>query len=123
MTRTPRNAKRTKITTYKPKGKKQRAGSASMVVHTPTLTRRGKITYIEEDATPYYKPFNDGGELSKQKKPSNTPSRFKTTIPPLLEDPFQSESFFLNDEESNIRRITKVRLNLRYILYLRSDKK
>ena len=115
MTRAPQNAKRTKISTYKPKGKKQRAGSASIVVHTPTFTRRGKITYTEEDATPYYKPFNDRGKTSKMKL-SNTPSHFKTTISASLEDPFQSESFWLNDKESNILRKTKVRSNLQYVL-------
>jgi hypothetical protein len=115
MTRAPRNAKRAKITTYTPKSKKRKAGSASMVVLAPTLTRRGKIIYNEEDAALYYGPSNDGGEASKR-KPSNTPSRSRTTVPASLEDPLQWEGSCLNDQEPDVPRITKVRLRSRYVL-------
>jgi hypothetical protein len=114
MTRaTPRNAKKAKISVYKPKGKKYRAGSGSvsMVVLTPTKTRRGKTIYTEVDATPYYDSSDEGGE-SPKRKPSKAPSHSTTTVPALLEDTFQWEASCLDDQEPHVPRITKVRLTL-----------
>jgi hypothetical protein len=102
---------------FKPEAKKRsRPGSAQMVVFAPTLTRRGKTVYVEEDATPYYKKAKDKaeeqGETSKR-KPSNTPSRSRTTVPDSLEDTredtFQGEGSRLDDQEPDVPRITKVR--------------
>ena len=112
MTRTtPRNAKKTKITVYKPKGKKYRAGSGSMsmVVLTPTKTRRGKTIYTEVDAGPYYNSSDEEGESSKR-KPSKAPSHSTIPVPASLEDTFQWEASCLDDQEPHLQRITKVRL-------------
>jgi hypothetical protein len=109
MTRTPRNAKRAKISVYKPKAKNHRAKASSMVVLTPTTTRRGKIIYTEKDAAPYYAP-SDEEEESPKRKSSKTPSHPRTAIPPSLEDIFQWEASCLDDQEPCISRVTKVRL-------------
>ena len=80
-----------------------------MIVLTPTRTRRGKITYKEVDVAPYYKPLNEG-DKSLKKKPFMTPSHSRTAIPTSLEDTCQWEASCLDDWESYIPRITKVRL-------------
>ena len=111
ITRISQNAKKAKISVYRPSGKKHRAGSGSMVVLTPTTTRRGKTIYTEEDAGPYYKPSNEEDELSKRKSSQTPgPSHSKTTLPASLEDTFQWEASFLDDQEPYVPRITKVRL-------------
>jgi len=66
MTRTQPNAKRVKISVYKPKVKKCSAGSGSMVVLTPFKTRRGKTIYEEVNAVPYYKPSDEGVKSPKK---------------------------------------------------------
>ena len=110
MTRTTRNSKRAKISVCKPRGKKHNGVSGSMVVLAPIRTRRGKITYTEGDATPYYASSDEGGESSKR-KPSETPSCSKTAAP-ASEDAFQWEGYCLNDQEPHVPRIIKVRLRL-----------
>lgn len=107
MARVPRSNKRVKITVYKPRGKKQKAGSG-MVVLAPTKTRRGKTVYTEVDAAPYYDSTDEEGDSSKR-KPSKTPSHSRTAISAPLEDPFQWEASCLDDPEPHIPRITKVR--------------
>jgi hypothetical protein len=82
-----------------------------MVVLAPIRTRRGKITYTEVDAAPYYDSSDEGGE-SPKRKPSKTPSRSKTTVPASLEDAFQQEASCLGDQEPHVPRITKVRSRL-----------
>lgn len=111
MTRTPRNAKKAKVSVYKPKIKKHNAGSGSMVVLAPFKTRRGKTIYREVDAAPYYEPSNEGGKSPKRNS-SKTPSHSKTTVPPLLEDTYQCEGSFPDDQEPHVPRVTKVRLRL-----------
>lgn len=113
MTRTPPNAKRAKISVYKPKAKKRKAdtSSGSMVVLKPKKTRRGKTIYTEVDATSSYAPSDEEGK-SPKRKPSKTPSHSKTALPAPLEDAFQWEGADLNDQESHVPRITKVRLIL-----------
>ena len=105
MTRASQSAKKARISVYKPKGTKH----GSMVVLTPTRTWRGKITYKEVNAAPYYKP-SDEGDKSLKKKPSMTSSHSRTAIPTSLEDTCQSEASCLDDQEPHIPRITKVRL-------------
>lgn len=105
--RTSRNTKKAKISVYKPEDKKCRSGSRSMVVLASTKTRRGKTVDTEVDAAPYYQLSDEGGESSK-KTPSMTPSHSKTTIPASLEDTFQLEASFLDDQEPYEPRITKV---------------
>ena len=109
MTRTPQNAKRAKITVHKSRGKKHRAGSGFMVVLTPTLTRRGKTIYKEVDAAPYYDSSDEEGK-SPKRKPSEALSHPKTTVPASLEDTFQWDGFYLDNQEPHIPRTTKVRL-------------
>ena len=111
MPRNSQGTKRAKITVYKSKGKKDNNSSGSFVVFKPTKTRRGKTIYTEVDAAPYYSLSNEGGETPKR-TPSKTPSRSKTTVPPSLEDTFQGEASFLDDQGPQIPRITKVRLRL-----------
>jgi len=105
------NAKKAKISIYKPKGKKHKAGSGSMVVLRPTKTRRGKTVYTEADATPYYKLSDEKGK-SPKRNPSKTPSCSKTTVPTSPEDTFQGMASFLDNQEPHVQRITKVRLKL-----------
>jgi hypothetical protein len=109
MARNSRNAKKAKIHIYKPSGNKDRAGPSSMVVFTPTRTRRGKIVYTETDAAPYYA-LSDEDEKSPKRKQSKTPSHSTTTLPASLEDPIQWDGLCLDDQEPNLSRITKVRL-------------
>jgi hypothetical protein len=112
MTRTSQNPKRTKISVYKPKGKKQKYGSGSMVILTPIKTRRGKTIYTEVDASSYYKSSDEEGEPPKR-KPSKTPSgpsSSRATIPALLENTLQWEASCLDGQEPCVSRITKVRL-------------
>jgi hypothetical protein len=104
MAPTTRNAKKAKISVYKPK----RAGSGSMVVLTPRTTRRGKTIYTEVDAGSKYDP-SDEEDKSPKRKPSNTPSRSRTTVPASQEDTFQWGASFLDDQEPHEPRITKVR--------------
>lgn len=111
MARTSRNAKKAKITIYKPSGNKHRAGPSSMTIFTPTRTRRGKTVYIETDAAPYYA-LSDKDEESPKRKQSKTPSHSTTTLPASLENPFQWEGLCLDDQEPNLPRITKVRLRM-----------
>ena len=117
MTRTSQNAKKAKISVYRPRGKKHRAGSSStsMVVLKPTKTRRGKTIYTEVDAAPYYTSSDEEGK-SLKRKPSKTPSHSKTTVPTRLEDISQLEASCLDDQEPCAPRITKVRLTLRCIV-------
>lgn len=44
-----------------------------MVAFTPTQTWRGKTTYQEVDATPYYKLSDEGEEAPKRRKVPKTP--------------------------------------------------
>ena len=111
MARTP-HAKRAKISVYRPKGKKHRASSGSMVVLAPTKTRRGKTTYTKVDATPYYELSNKEGESPKRKAPSS----FWTPVPALLKEIFQKEASYLDDQNPYVSRITKVRLKLSCII-------
>jgi hypothetical protein len=106
---------RAKISIYKPRGKKHTAGSTSMVVLTPTTTRRGKTIYKEMDATPYYTPSNEEGESSKR-KPFKTPSRSRTTSSTPLKDASQWNALYLDDEGPYASRITKVRIKLSCVL-------
>jgi hypothetical protein len=69
MARATRNAKKAKISVYKPK----RVGSGSMVVLTPTTTRRGKTVHKEVDAASYYDSSDEEDKSPKRKLP-NTPS-------------------------------------------------
>jgi hypothetical protein len=112
MARTPQNTKKAKISVYNTSAKK-RTGSRSMVVLTPTTTRRGKIIYTEVDAAPYYQ-SSDEGE-SPKRKPSNISSHTTTTVPASLEDTFQLESTYIDDQEPHEPRITKVRSRLLYM--------
>jgi hypothetical protein len=105
MARTP-HAKRAKVSVYRPKDKKHRAGSGSIVDLTPTLTRRGKIRYTEVDATSRYNPSDEEGDSPKRK----TPSSSRTPVPPLLEDTFQGEASWLDDQEPCVPKTAKVRL-------------
>lgn len=102
-----RKAKKAKVSVYKLGGTKPRV-SGSMVVLTPTTTRRGKIIYTEVDAAPYYKSSDEEGELPKRKC-SKTPSHSRTTVSASLEDTFLQEAC-LDDQEPHVPRITKVRL-------------
>jgi hypothetical protein len=62
MPRATRNAKRSHITVFKPRGKKQKTGSRTMmVVLVPKKTRRGK--------TIYYALSDEGGKSPKRKLP------------------------------------------------------
>jgi len=115
MPRTSQDTKRARITVYKPKGKKHKADSGSMVVLKPTKTRRGKTIYTEVDATPYYNLSDEGGETSRR-EPSKTPSHSKTTVPASLNDAFQWEASYLDDQEPHVPRITKVRLRLQLVI-------
>lgn len=129
MTRSPQNgkSKRTKITVHKPKAKKPRLGSGSLVVLAPTTTRRGKIVYTEVDAAPFYKSSDEEGDSPKRKL-SKTPStpgpsgpsgpsgstrrstRSRAVVP--AEDAFQWEASQPYVLEPYVPRITKVRLRL-----------
>lgn len=120
MSRSPRKAKRAKISVYKPGGSKRRTGSASMVVLTPTTTRRGKIIYTEKDAAPYYKSSDEEGK-SPQRKLPKTPYRSGTTVPASLEGRFLQEDSSLDDQEPHVPRNTKV--GFVYDVQLMSDKK
>ncbi len=120
MACTPRNAKKAKISVYKPEGKKQKAGSGSIVVLTPFKTRRGKTIYTKVDAAPYYAPFNEKDEPPKE-RPSKTPFHSKTTTPALLDDTFQWEASYLDDQKPHVPRIIKVRLSCD--MQFRSNKK
>jgi hypothetical protein len=104
MARATRNAKKAKISVYKPK----RAGSGSMVVLTPATTRRGKTFYKEVDAASYYDSSDEEDKSPKRKTP-NTPSHSRTTVPASQEDTSQWGASFLDDQESHEPRITKVR--------------
>jgi len=106
----PPKAKKAKITVYKPKVKKHKVNSepsGSMVVLTPTTTRRGKTIYVEEDAAPYYKTSDEEGDSPKRKL-SKTPSHSKTTVPASLEDTLQWEASCFDNQEPDISRVTKV---------------
>jgi hypothetical protein len=101
----------------KPEAKKRSSpGSAQMIIFAKRKTRSGKTVYVEKDAAPYYKKSKDKaeeqGETSKR-KPSKTPSRSRTAVPDSLEDTreetFQEEGSRLDDQEPDVRRITKVR--------------
>jgi hypothetical protein len=115
MTRT-RAHKTLRKLVFKPEAKKRSSpGSAQMIIFAPTKTRRGKTVYVEKDATPYYKKSKDKaeqGETSKR-KPSKTPSCSRTAVPDSPEDTreesFQEEGSRLDDQEPDVRRITKVR--------------
>ena len=98
MTRTSQNAKKAKISIYKPRGKKHKAdsGSASMVVLKPIKTRRGKTIYTEVDAAPYYTSSDEEGKVLKR-KPSKTPSHSKTAAPTSSKDISQLEASCLDD--------------------------
>ena len=112
MARNPRNAKKAKISIYKPSRNEHSAGPSSMVVFAPTRTRRGKTVYTETDAAPYYA-LSDKDEESPKRKQSKTPSHSTTTLPASLENPIQwDDGLFLDDQEPNLPRITKVRLRL-----------
>jgi hypothetical protein len=104
MARTTRNAKKAKISVYKPK----RAGSGSMVVLTPSTTRRGKTIYTEVDASSKYDP-SDEEDKSPKRKPPNTPSCSRTTASVSQEDTFQWGASSLDDQGFHEPRITKVR--------------
>lgn len=108
MARASQKGKRAKISTYKPKGKKQRS---SLVVFAPTKTRRGKTIYTEVDAGSYYDTSEEEGESSKR-KPSKTPSHSRTAVPASLEGTFQWEASCLDDQEPHVPRTTKVRFEL-----------
>ena len=111
MAHTP-HTKRAKISFHRHKGQKHKAGSGSMVVLTPTTTRRGKTTYTEVDATPYYEPSDEGDESPKRKAPSSS----RTPVPASLKEIFQGEAFYLDDQKPYILKITKVRLMLSCII-------
>ena len=104
MTRTQPNAKRVKISVYKPKVKKRSAGFGSMVVLTPFKTRRGKTIYKKVDAMPYYKPSDEGVK---------SPKKAVSAIPG---DTNQWEASCLDDQEPHIPRTTKVRLRLQCVI-------
>lgn len=106
------HAKRAKISVYRLKGKKHRAGSWSIIILTPTKTKRGKITYTEVDATLYYEPTNKEGESSKRKAPFS----FWTSITALLKKIFQGEASYLDDQKPYVSKITKVGLMLSYMI-------
>lgn len=107
MPRSSRNSKKAHITVFNPRRKKSSTGS--FVVLEATKTRRGKTIYTEVDAAPYYRLSKEGGETPK-KRPSKTPSNSITTVPLPLEDTFQGEASFLDNQEPHVPRITKVRL-------------
>lgn len=111
MAHTP-HTKRAKISFHRHKGQKHRAGSESMVVFTPTTTRRGKTTYTEVDATPYYEPSDKGDESPKKKAPFSS----WTPVPASSKEIFQGEASYLDDQEPFVSRITKVRLMLSCII-------
>lgn len=105
MPRTSHKAKKAKISVSKPK----RAGSGSMVVLTPTTTRRGKTIYKEVDAKPYYEP-SDEEDKSPKRKPPNTPSHSQATASASLDDTLPWEASWLDGHlEQDEPRITKVR--------------
>lgn len=71
----PRRVKRAKFTLHKNRNQEgARSGShGSLVTFTPTLTRRGKLTYQEVDASPLYMSTDDESETPRRKVP-RTPS-------------------------------------------------
>ena len=73
MSPTPQKSKRARHTIHRPDGTTRLAHTQSMVVFTPTRTRRGKIAYWEVDASPYYR-SSDGEEETLGRKIPNTPS-------------------------------------------------
>jgi hypothetical protein len=83
--RIPRKAK---ITVYRPRGKKHKVCSGSIVILKPTKTRRGKTIYTEVDAAPYYKLSDEGDDESPKRKHSTTPSHSRTTAPASLDNVF-----------------------------------
>lgn len=103
MARSTHNAKRAKISVHRPK----RAGSGSLVVLTPTTTRRGKTVYTEVDAAPFYEPSDEEDE-SPKRKPPNTPSHSRTAAPAPLNETLQWDASYLDDQEPYEPRITKV---------------
>lgn len=115
MPRSSQNAKKAYITVIKPRGKKQKTGSGSLVVFTPKKTRRGKTIYVEKDAASLFA-FSDEEGKSSERKLSKTPSRSRTTVPASLEDTFRGEASFLDDQEPHIPRVTKVRLCMQCVI-------
>ena len=80
-----------------------------MVVYIPAWTWRGKTTYCEVDATPYYKLSDDEEETPRRRKIPKTPSGSETlqTTSGLFQD-FQ-EAYAMGDNGStSIPRQTKV---------------
>jgi len=105
MTRAAPKSKKARISIYKSNGKKSTASSKSMLVFAPSKTRRGKIIHAEVDGALYR---DEEGEISKG-RPFMTPSRPTTAVPSSLEDTFQLDASFLDDQEPHGPRITKVR--------------
>jgi hypothetical protein len=70
-----------------------------MLVLAPTTTRRGKVIYTEVDPA----------LCSSKKNPSMTPIPSTMTVSASLEDAFQQDTFFMDDQEPHAPRITKVR--------------
>jgi hypothetical protein len=106
MSHSTRKGKRARISAYNPGQAKHGPGSSSMVVLTPTRTRRGKVIYAEADAAPYYKSSDEEGKSPKRKLPK-IPTQSTATV---LGDEFGQQDFYLDDQEIHIPRVTKVRL-------------
>jgi hypothetical protein len=99
MPHNSQDTKKAKITVYRPRGKKCKVSSGSIVILKPTKTRRGKTIYTEVDAAPYYKLSDEGDDELPKRKHSTTPSHFRTTAPASLDDVFQCETSCLNGQE------------------------
>jgi hypothetical protein len=78
-------------------------------MYAPIKNRRGKVVYTEVDPALYYGLPDKGGESSKN-KPLNTPAFSTMTVPALLEDTPQQDTYFMDDQQPPAPRITKVRL-------------
>jgi hypothetical protein len=90
------------------RGTGSRKSSGSMVMFTPTQTWRGKTTYQEADATPYYE-LSDDEETPRRRKIPKTPSGSEAlqTTSGLLQD-FQEACSMGDGESASAPRRRKV---------------
>ena len=107
MSPAPRKSKRARYTTHRPDGTMRPTGPGSMVVFTPTRTRRGKLTYQEVDAFPYYKASNAEERTPRTKIP-DAPSASQGTTSALQYDDLPGAGDFWEDGNPQTSRRTKV---------------
>lgn len=110
MSRTRRSSKRARFTLHPSKGSHRISGSgqSSLITLTPSLTRRGKVTYREVDATQLYSSEAEE-ETPKRKIPKPI---YHTTSSQSFDNHLGLEEYQLNDESNEKGRSTKVTIIL-----------